>query len=53
MPKRKGPTLSNEDAIADILNWIEEEDNEDDDMLLVENNDNYGSCSDFYGSDIV
>ena len=39
MPKRKSTTLSNEEGITDILNWIEEEDNENDNMLLVENND--------------
>ena len=38
MPKRKSTTLSNEEGITDILNWIEE-DNENDNMLLVENND--------------
>ena len=53
MPKRKITTLSNEEAIADMLNWIVEEDNEDDDMPLVENNDDDGSCSDLYESHIV
>ena len=52
MPKRKSTTLSNEEAIADILNWIEEEDNEDDDMPLVENNDD-DSCSDLNESNIA
>ena len=53
MPKRKSTTLSNEEAIVDILNWIEEEDNEDDDMPLVKNNYDDDSCSDLYESDIV
>ena len=58
MPKRKSTTLSNEEAIADILKWIEKEDNEDNDMALVENNDDDvddddDSCSDLYESDIV
>ena len=39
MPKRKSTTLSNEEGITDMLNWIEEEDNENDNMPLVENND--------------
>ena len=53
MPKRKSTKLSHEEAIGDILNWIEEEDNEDDDMALVENNDVDDSCSDFHESNIV
>ena len=53
MPKRKSTTLSHEEAIADILNWFEEEDNEDDYMPLVENNDDDDSCSDLYEGDIV
>ena len=52
MPKRKSTTLSNEEAIVDILNWIEE-DNEDDDMPLVKNNYDDDSCSNLYESDIV
>ena len=52
MPKRKSTKLSNEEAIVDILNWIEE-DNEDDDMPFVENNDDDDSCSDLHESYIV
>ena len=52
MPKRKSTTLINEEAIADILNWIEK-DNEDGDMPVVENNDDDDRCSDLYESDIV
>ena len=46
MLKKESATLSYEEAIANILNWIEEGDNEDDDIPLFENNDNDDSCSD-------
>ena len=39
MRKRKSPTLSNEEATGDILNWTEEEDNGDDVIPLAEFND--------------
>ena len=51
MPKRKRTTLTNEEAVADIPNWIKE-DNEGGDMSLVENNDDDDSCSDLYESDM-